>query len=211
MPGTAGNSGTNKWVSVPKIPPQDAPPYDEPMETEGTKQFKCFQVWLQMEEDERSLVKVSREMAVSRTRLSVYAKTYRWGERASAYDRERRLYRASKRNAKLLKTRDSIVRVASDRFNDMLPQELTASEALRFVEVADKMDRLDSGDATEITREDIQEYRNVSVKVFQFLLDGVSDEWAERARPLLEEFEAVFGITPKDPGMELPALPSKTS
>lgn len=201
MPGVLQASGTRKWVSVPRVPPDDAPPYDEQMRGEGLKQFKCFQIWLQMEEDERSLKDVALQTTVSRTRLSVYAKTYRWADRAAKYDQERRLYRASKRNATLLKVRDDVVRVAAAKFDQMLPAEVSPGEAIKFLELADKLDRLDSGDPTDITREDIQLYKSVSIEVFQFLLDGVSDEWAERGRPIIEKFETVFGINPKDPGM----------
>ena len=202
MPGTLANSGTRKWVTVPKLPPSDAPPYDDMMPREGTKQFRCFQIWLQMEEEERSLKKVALQTAVSATRLSDYAKNFRWADRASKFDQERRLYRLSKRNAKILRARDNIVRVATDRFNQMLPAELSPTEALRYIELADKLDRLDAGNPTDITREDLEVYKAIAIEVFQFLLDGVSDEWAERSRPLILKFEQAFGMTPKDPGME---------
>ena len=210
MAGTKGNSGTGKWVTVPKVPPTDAPDYTEPMPNEGPKQFKCFQLWLQMEEQARTLRAVAQQTAVSPNRLSVYARDYRWADRASKFDQERRLYRMSKRNAKLINTRDDIVRVAADRFTTMLPAELAPSEALRFVEVADKLDRLDTEGISDITREDLENYKTLAIQVIQFLLDGVSDEWAEKARPLLERFESVYGLSDKDPGMSSPEQLSNT-
>ena len=200
-PNTGNTSiGTRKWVSVPKTPPDDAPAYDIPMPGESDKEFRNFQVWLQLEEQDRSLKAVSMETHVSRTRLSVYAKKNRWGDRASKFDQERRQQRFAKRNATILSARDKVAQIVNSRLDTMSPEELTASETLGYLQLVDKLDRLDADVTSDMSRADFQGFKQVSIEVFQFLLDGVSDEFAERARPLLVKFEKLYGISDEDPG-----------
>lgn len=114
---------------------------------ESAQAFDAFAVYRDLG-PARSVTKVARELDKSRSLLGRWSKTYAWVMRAAAWDREQdRVFLAEQHQARRdiarrhAKLAQAFLGKAVARLQALDPRELSASELLRFFQVAADIER----------------------------------------------------------------------
>ena len=126
---------------------------------EGVKAFEAFNTYMLMG-TERSLDKVAYELNKSRGLMAKWSGTWKWVERAAAWDIEqennarkdqiKEIKEMRKRHAKLA---TQMLAKVTKRMLKMPEEELTPQDVKAWVETASKLERLSRGDTSEVIEE----------------------------------------------------------
>ena len=138
----------------------------ERQDGETPKQFQAFVIYRDLGE-ERTLLKVSKELGKSKTLMDRWSSANSWVERAAAWDREQdRLARQEqikdikkmrKRHADTAKSMMALavkgISKMIDPITKELREDLKPNDIARLVEVASKLERISMGDTSEVIEE----------------------------------------------------------
>jgi hypothetical protein len=122
----------------------------EPWERQGGESPQAFEAFAAYRDlgPARSVTKVARELHKSRALLGRWSRQYAWVMRATAYDREQdRVFLAEQRQARRdiarrhAKVAQAVLGKAVGRLQALDPRELSASELLRYFQVAAEIER----------------------------------------------------------------------
>ena len=126
---------------------------------EGVKAFEAFNTYMLMG-TERSLDKVAYELNKSRGLMAKWSGTWKWVDRATAWDIEqenlarkdqiKEIKEMRKRHAKLA---TQMLAKVTKRMLKMPEAELTPQDVKAWVETASKLERLSRGDTSEVIEE----------------------------------------------------------
>lgn len=139
--------------------PAPAPEPWERQEGETARAFEAFSVYRDMGPD-RSLRKVVQQLDKNLTTIGDWSTKYDWVKRVAAWDAEQdRIARQEqlqdikkmrKRHAALAST---MLIKAATALQKLPPEEISATEISRMVDVASKLERISRGDVGEVIEE----------------------------------------------------------
>lgn len=139
----------------------------------------------------RSVRKVSQKLDKSRTLIGRWSTNYNWVERAKAYDKEmeRQALIEEAKERKSMRKRHATTAMAFqgkvvERLNSFNAEELTASELIRWYEIATKIERTARGEPAEI--QELKHGGEVSQKHEHSFADQL-EEYAELLERAAEE------------------------
>lgn len=124
----------------------EAAPWER-LENEGAKAFEAFNVYLNLGA-ERSQQAVSKELSKSRQLIGRWSATYRWVERAAAYDadiQKKAHAEAVKKKRKMAERHISIALKMQEKalaaLASMKPEEIDPKNLVAFVREATRLER----------------------------------------------------------------------
>jgi len=158
----------------------DTNPWDR-QEGESAKAYEAFMVYLELG-DERSQQAVGKKLAKSRQLISRWSATYRWVERAVAYDTDiqRRAHAAAVKKKKRMAERHiSIALQLQDKalaaLAETKPQDIDPKVLVAMLREATKLER---ENRMEIVQE--SDPRKDNVGSASTLADVISEAWERR-------------------------------
>jgi len=148
---------------------------------ESAKAFEAFTIYLEMG-DERGIRAVAQRLDKSRTLIGRWSATYRWVERAAAYDADvqRRVHAAAvKKKKKMAERHISIALKLQEKalaaLDKMEPEEIDPKNLIAMLREATKLER---ENRTEIVQE--SDPHKDDVGSASTLADVISEAWERR-------------------------------
>ncbi len=152
---------------------------------ETSKAYQAFNVYKNLDPSERSIVRVSSELAKSRTLVSRWSFTWDWVERAAAWDEEQEIRLLTARieqKKKMDEEHLKIVRGARNKavqaLKNLDPKDLSPSELRQWLDMTLKWERLIMGEPETI------EERRTKINVTN---DYDLEKEMEELQPIIDE------------------------
>ncbi len=139
---------------------------------ETAQAFQAFSVYRDMAPSVRSLAKVGKQLGKSTTLMDRWSARHQWGERVLAWDsyldkqaREEAVKEVREMSGRHTRLARAFLSKVAQRLVQVQNETLTAMEAIRWAEVAVKMERLACGLEESVIRVDMRQLQAEATRI----------------------------------------------